>query len=190
MKQEAHETKLSITSMATRNSCSVCLALREYQNNLLKRLKPEECRRFCNTHGWVVANSAPGASVAAIFLRAIVNPSWRAASPLSTECDLCKKMEEEKERRFQEIAEQLREPKLRSWMHDYGMLCSRHGPEVMTKVPEALQKTIQDLIDRNSGEIVEALEDYLQRIKHGVQGGGGILGRAAEFLVAQRGIET
>jgi hypothetical protein len=190
MKQEAHAPKLPITSIATRNACPVCVALREFQNDLLKNLKPEECQRFCNTHGWVIANSAPGQAVASIFLRAIANPAWRPASPVPEECDLCRAMHGEKEMRLGEVVEQLREPRLRSWLHDYGMLCSRHGREVMGKLPEDLQKSIQELIARNSGEIVDILQDYLRRVKQGSNVGGGVLGRAAEFLVAQRGIES
>lgn len=190
MTHQAHATKLSITSIATRNVCPVCAALREFQNEFLKHLQPSDCQRFCNTHGWVVANSGPAESVASIFLKAILDPAWRPASPVSEECDLCSRMQQEKERRLGEIAKQLQQPRLRSWLHDYGMLCSRHGREVMAKLPEPLQKSIQELIARNSGEIVEILQDFLQRVRQGSHEGGGVLGRAAEFLVAQRGIET
>jgi len=190
MKQEAPAPRLSITSIASRNACPVCVAMREFQTDLLKRLKPADCQQFCNTHGWVIANSAPAETVATIFLKAIANPAWRPASSISGECDFCKKMLAEKEKRLGEIVEQLQEPRLRSWLHDYGMLCSRHGREVMSKMPEALRKSIEELIERNSGEIVEILEDYLRRVKQGSHVGGGVLGRAAEFLVAQRGIES
>jgi hypothetical protein len=189
MKQQTHASKLSITSIATRNSCPVCVALREFQHEILKHLKPAECRRFCNTHGWVVANSSPAESVATIFLNAILDPEWRAAAPLSEQCDLCRRMHEEKELRVSEIAQQLREPKLRAWLHDYGMLCSCHGREVMGKLPESMRREIQELMARNSGEIVEILEGFRRRVKEGSHTGGGVLGRAAEFLVAQRGIE-
>ncbi len=190
MKQEAHAPKTSITSIATRNACPICLALREFQGELLKHLKPDECQRFCNTHGWIVANSAPAESAITIFLRAIANTSWRPASPVADECDLCRRMHEEKERRLAEFVKQLNEPRLRSWLHDYGMLCSRHGRAVMENLPEALRTSVQELIIRNCGEIVEILEEYLQRVKRGSNVGGGVLGRAAEFLVAQRGIES
>ncbi|MGH9687070.1 MAG: hypothetical protein ACRD5K_08280 [Candidatus Acidiferrales bacterium] len=128
--------------------------------------------------------------MAAIFLKAILDPAWRPASPLPEECDLCNRMHKEKERRLVEIAQQLQQPRLRSWLHDNGMLCSRHGHEVMARLPEPLQKSIQELITRNSGDMVELLEDFLQRVKQGSHSGGGVLGRAAEFLVAQRGIES
>ena len=190
MKRETHSAKLPITSIVARNSCPICSALREFQNDLVKRLEPDECKHFCNTHAWVVANSGRAESVAAIFLRAITSPEWRASAAVPDQCDLCKKMYEDKELRLNEIAEQLRDPKLRSWLHDYGMLCSRHGRDLMAKVPEELQRSIQELMARNRGEIAETLVDFLQQVRKGSHVGGGILGRAAELLVAQRGIEN
>jgi len=181
--------KHSLSRIATRNTCPICTALREYQNVLLKHLQPLDCQHFCNTHAWVVANSSPADSVSVIFLKAILDPSWHPASPVPDECDLCQRMHEEKESRLGEMAKQLSEPKVRSWLHDYGMLCSRHGREVMAKLPESLRGSVQDLILRNREEIVELLEGFLQRVELGSHTGGGILGRAAEFLVAQRGIE-
>jgi len=190
MTEPHHAASLSLTSIATRSSCFLCAALREFQNELMKNLKPEECQRFCNTHGWVMANSAPAESVAAIFLAAILDPSWRSATPVADECDMCKKIRKEKERRLAEIAKQLHRPVARSWLQDYGMLCSRHGREVMTRLPESLKKSVEELIARNSGEIVGILEDFLERLRQGSRAGGGALGRAAEFLIAQRGIES
>lgn len=189
MRQQANASKLPITSIATRNACAVCTALKEFQNDLLKHLGPGECRCFCNTHGWMVANVTPADSAAAIFLGAIVNPNWRPASTAGEQCDICRKMREEKESRLKEIAEQLRDTGAHSWLYEYGVLCVRHGHEVMTRVPESLRDTVQELLARTGGEVVGLLEDYLERVKSGTHAGGGVLGRAAEFLVAQRGIE-
>jgi hypothetical protein len=190
MKREADAARTPITAIVARSSCSICVALREFQNDLVKHLSSNDCVFFCNTHAWVVANSAPAESVATIFLKAIANPEWRPAASVPNECDVCRKMYEEKELRLDEISEQLRDPKLRSWLHDFGTLCSRHGREVMAKLPQDLQGSIRELITRNSGEIVEMLGDFLQQVKKGSHAGGGVLGRAAEFLVAQRGIES
>jgi hypothetical protein len=191
MKPKATASKLPIAGIATRTACAVCMALKEFQNNLLlKRLSPNECRRFCNSHGWMVANSTPAESAVTIFLAAIANPDWQPAAPVGEECDVCRKMHEEKERRLSEVVEQLRDLKIHSWFHDNAMLCSRHGREVMAKLPENVREDVQELLARNGGEIVGLLEDYLERLQSGAHAGGGVLGRAAEFLLAQRGIET
>jgi hypothetical protein len=34
----------------------------------------------------------------------------------------------------------------------------------------------------------QELEIFLEQLKHGIHEGGGLLGRAAEFLVGQRGL--
>lgn len=190
MKKEIHAARVPIATIVARGSCAVCLALREFQTDLVKNLKPDECKRFCNTHAWVVANSTPAESVATIFLRSLADPEWRAGAPVPDQCDLCGRMQAEKELRLNEMADQLRDPKLRSWLHDYGMLCARHGRDIMTKVPEDLRKNVQELIARNASELAELLVELLEQVRKGNRAGGGILGHAAEFLVAQRGIES
>ena len=189
MKPETNAPRLSITRVARRTACPICAALREFQSELVEQLGPNECRRFCNTHGWLVANSAPADSAAGIFLNAIENPDWEQGSAVPEECDICRKVQAEKEDRLKEIAVQLRQSRLRTWLHDYGVLCSRHGREIIAKLPENLRESIQEVLTRNSREIVELLEEFLRRAETGSHVGGGVLGRAAEFLVAQRGIE-
>jgi hypothetical protein len=189
MKQSANAPKVPITSIATRTACALCAALKDFQNDLLKHLTPSECHHFCNGHGWMVANSTPAVSAAVIFLGAITNPDWGPAFPIVEECDICRRMYDEKERRLIEIADHFCSPKGHLWFHDNGMLCLRHGRELIAKVPETLREDVHELLARNGGEIVSLLEDYLERVKDGAHAGGGVLGRAAEFLIAQRGIE-
>ena len=144
MKREENASKLSITSIATRTACPVCAALKEFQNDLLKHLGPNECRRFCNTHGWLLANSAPAESAAAIFLNAIADPDWKRAAPVSEQCDICRKLHQEAEVRLQEIVTSIRQSRLRSWLHDYGVLCSRHGHDVISRLPEVLRESVRN----------------------------------------------
>jgi len=190
MRREANSAKFPISSFATRTACVVCAALKDFQSDLLKHLSPNECARFCNGHGWMVANSTPAVSAAVIFLGAIVKRDWEPGSPIAGECDLCRKMREEKERRLAEIAEQLRNVKVHSWLHDNGMLCLRHGHELIAKLPRTMRASVQELLDRNGNEIVGLLEEYVEQAKGGTHAGGGVLGRAAGFLVAQRDIES
>jgi hypothetical protein len=190
MKQTDHASKFPITSIATRTSCALCAALKDFQNDLLKHLTPGECQRFCNGYGWMVANSTPAVSAAVIFLGVIAKPDCGPASPVPEECDICRRMRDEKERRLTEIANEFRRANGHSWLHDNGMLCLRHGRELIASMPETPRESAQELLARNGSEIVAPLEDYLERIKRGVHAGGGVLGRAAEFLIAQRGIEA
>jgi hypothetical protein len=44
------------------------------------------------------------------------------------------------------------------------------------------------MLQRTIAELNQELEAFLEHTKSGMHTGGGVLGRAAEFLVAQRGI--
>lgn len=99
-------------------------------------------------------------------------------------------MEIEKQTRIKEILEELSRPGLRSWLHEHGMLCFRHGTELIGRLPEALQKTVEEAMPRKARELERELQEFLQHAKAGDHTGGGVLGRVAEYLVAQRGIES
>ncbi|MGA7921687.1 MAG: hypothetical protein WCA38_18650 [Candidatus Acidiferrales bacterium] len=45
-------------------------------------------------------------------------------------------------------------------------------------------------MSRKARELEQELQEFLQHAKTGDHTGGGVLGRAAEYLVAQRGIES
>jgi len=190
VRQETGASRVPISGLATRTACAVCVALRDFQNELCKHLSPDQCHRFCSRHGWMVANSTPAVSATAIFLEAIANQNWAPASGVGNECDVCRKVHDEKERRIAELAEQLGHAKVHSWFHDNGVLCLRHGREIIARLPERQGDGVQKLLDRNGSEIVGLLQEYLERVKVGTHAGGGVLGRAAEFLVAQRDIEA
>ncbi len=189
MRREENRSRLSMRSIATRTVCPLCAAWKEFQDALLEHPRPNDCRRFCNTHGWLVANSAPAEAAAAIFLSAITNPDWKLAAAGPEQCDFCRKPHEEAEVRLQEMVTNIRQGRLRSWLHDNGALCSGYGNDVISKLPEPPREGIQKGLARNGGEIAEILEDFLQRAQAGSHAGGGVFGRAAEFLAAQRGIE-
>jgi Uncharacterized ACR, COG1993 len=85
------------------------------------------------------------------------------------------------------MVDQLRDPKHRSWLHDYGMLCARHGREIMTKVPEDLQKSVQELIARNASELAELLVELLEQVRKGNRAGGGISDMPLSFWLRSAG---
>jgi hypothetical protein len=190
MKIGSSAARLPISNIVAKGTCPICAALKEFQNDFAKNLRARECARFCNLHAWVIANSAPAESVAMIFLESMRNPHWEPSSPNTSECDFCKRMEIEKQARIKEIIEELGRPGLRSWLHEHGMLCFRHGSELIRSLPEALQKTVKETMSRKARELEQELQEFLQHAKAGDHTGAGVLGRAAEYLVAQRGIES
>jgi hypothetical protein len=190
LKAGTETAKLPVNKTLAMGGCPICTALKEFQSYFSKHLRAYECARFCNLHAWVVANSSPAESVATMFLESMRNPRWRPSSPTPSDCDFCKRMEIEKQIRLTEIIEELDEPRLGEWLLEHGMLCLRHGRELIEKLPEPLHKAVRENMSHKAGELEQQLREFLQQAKKGDHAGGGVLGRAAEYLVAQRGIES
>jgi hypothetical protein len=62
--------------------------------------------------------------------------------------------------------------------------------ELIQKVPKTLRNEIERSIFQKMWGLEQDLDEFLQQAKRGGRAGTGILGRAAEYLVAQRGIES
>ena len=73
-----------------------------------------------------------------------------------------------------------------SWMKQQSNLCQSHAGHLRQLAPLRFHTTIDEV--RTSQDLQAQLEDVLRRPAIGKGSGGGVLGRAAEFLVAQRGI--
>ena len=190
LKAGTETAKLPAQKTVVTGGCPICTVLKEFQSYFSKNLRAYECGRFCNLHAWVVANSSPAESVATMFLESMRNPRWRPSSPNPSDCDFCKRMEIEKQTRLTEIIEEFVESRLREWLGEHGMLCFRHGRELIEKLPESLHKAVEENMSQKAGELEQQLRDFLQQAKKGDHAGGGVLGRAAEYLDAQRGIES
>jgi hypothetical protein len=74
------------------------------------------------------------------------------------------------------------------WVEQYGTLCRFHGATLRRTLPEEQAQIIVKVIENNQQQLEELLESFATRARSGEHAGGGILGRAAEFLVAQRGL--
>jgi hypothetical protein len=190
LKAGTESAKLPANKILAVGGCPICTALKEFQSYFLKHLRAYECARFCNLHAWVVANSSPAESVATLFLESVRNPHWRPSLPNPSDCDFCKRMEIEKQTRMAEIIEEFDPLTSQKWMREHGLLCFRHGRELIEKLPSAWRSEMEQTMSQKVGELEKELDEFLQHAKRGEHRGGGILGRAAEYLVAQRGIES
>jgi hypothetical protein len=190
MKQDIESRDFRANGVLSKVGCPVCAELKEFQNFLLKNLRPYECTRVCNLHAWVIANSSPAESVATMFLAWLRNSKWRPAHPTPSECNICKRMKLEKEMRLTEFCDELGMMQPNAWLEKHGMLCLRHCRELIDKLPGACRKPVEQGMSQKVVELEQELADFLERVIHGEHAGGGILGRAAEYLVANRGIES
>jgi hypothetical protein len=74
------------------------------------------------------------------------------------------------------------------WMKQQGTIYQRHADHLRELAPLKLHPILDEVVERSSKTLLDELEALLRRNEVGERTGGGVLGRAAEFLTAQRGV--
>lgn len=193
MKAEATSVGASINQVLVKGACPVCGILKDFQWTLVETARPQPDLRLCNFHGWAMARSrgklsrsTPGETVTNVFLEMLKKPL--AGKVSSDECSLCHRVLEEEVARLRELAQKLQATMFARWMKTQGTLCLDHSEKVKEFVPLRLRTLVDEVVERNRAELQEELETFREQLRHGIHEGGGLLGRAAEFLVGQRGL--
>jgi hypothetical protein len=188
MKTETAVQRVKIAQILAKGGCPICAALKLFQDALLENPGTVEFAHLCHHHTWALAKSAPGRVAAESFLRALrlveEGPQPRRVSG----CEMCMRIHEEETRRVEELEDDLRRPTILEWMQKQGTICARHAHALSEQIPANLRKDVAAIFQRTITELNLELETFLKHTKSGLHIGGGVLGRAAEFLAAQRGI--
>jgi hypothetical protein len=193
MKAEASAPGANVNQGLAKGTCPICGILKDFQWILAEAVRPQSDLRVCNFHGWALARSrakisrsTPGESVTTVFLEMLKPPL--VGKVTSAECTLCHRVLEEEVTHLRELAQKLQETMFAQWMKSQGTLCLEHSRKVKEFVPLRLRALVDEIVERNRAELEQELEIFLEQLKHGIHEGGGLLGRAAEFLVGQRGL--
>jgi hypothetical protein len=193
MKAESLTPGANLSQALTKGVCPICGILKDFQWTLVETTRPQSDLRVCNFHGWSLARSrakisrsTPGESVTTVFLEMLKPPLVGKVN--SEECTLCHRVLEEEATRLRELAQKLQATMFAKWMKSQGTLCLEHSRKVKEFVPLRLRTLVDEIVERNRAELQLELESFLEQLKHGIHEGGGLLGRAAEFLVGQRGL--
>ncbi|HTZ81618.1 MAG TPA: hypothetical protein VMB66_00410 [Candidatus Acidoferrales bacterium] len=126
-------------------------------------------------------------AAAEVFLT-LVNENGSMADQ-GTDCDVCRKVIEEEDRRIRELVTLLGKPDIVRWLRMEAVFCIPHAIKLRQKAPLTLTARI-DMIIR---DYREQLKDDLIQLRNepgSDRSGWGALGRAAEFLVSQRGLRA
>jgi hypothetical protein len=189
MKTEAASERLPIARLSVKGGCPVCAAVKHLHESLPGHLRAEGQTQLCNFHAWLLAKSAPAEVAASLFLNALRAKERNTTSALPSACIACEKIHEEETARLQEVTRELERNSLTGvWLQQHARFCLRHVQEVKKRVPAPLRKIVEEIGSKNAAELEAELEEFLRQARQGDHAGGGVLGRAAEFLVAQRGI--
>jgi hypothetical protein len=189
MRTQTAFERLPISSLAVKGSCPVCCAVKHFHESLPGRLRTEAHPQLCNFHAWLLAKSAQAEVAASLFLNAL-RAKERIAIPASpSHCTGCAKIHEEEVERLKEVTRELEQNSLTGmWLKEHARFCVRHMLELKKQVPASLRKAMDEMSSRGAAELELELREFLQQARQGDHSGGGVLGRAAEFLVGQRGI--
>lgn len=112
-----------------------------------------------------------------------------AASNGTFDCDICHEIEAEEELRIREFVSCIERADVLHWLRSDAVLCVPHATKLRKKVPLVVAPRIDGIIIRCRQQLSEQLRQLRNELGPD-RAGWGALGRAAEFLVAQRGIRA
>lgn len=160
--------------------------LREFQSDSLRNLDATTIRNLCSFHVWSVAASTDLAIAATIFLK-LLEKSYPLEGS-NQPCELCVKLLLAEKEKLQEYARNLRKPGFQERFREAGTLCLPHSQKLVGCTPGTFQEDILFVMRRRKTDLRQKLNGLLRKAKAGEPAQAGLLGRVAEFLVAQRGL--
>jgi hypothetical protein len=166
------------------DACPLCQFLKEFQSAQLRGLNGGMAKHLCSYHLWSVAAVTEVTSASEIFL-GLLEDSDQAKSHT---CDVCKRLADEERMRIEEFSHSLTRLEFQKWLETHGTLCIPHSKKLLAIVSPDLQKEIHQAVRRHSENLKQKLATLLREAREGRSVHAGVLGRVAEFLMAQRGL--
>jgi hypothetical protein len=102
---------------------------------------------------------------------------------------LCIGIAHEEDRKLGEFARNLNKPEYLQRLRERGGLCIPHARKLLERVANALRDEIILAVQRQAVELGRELVTLSRDAKAGMTIHPGVLGRAAEYLVAKRGLD-
>jgi hypothetical protein len=177
----------SILQVLQEPGCPFCRFLKEFQTARLQNHPKENIHRLCNFHAWGLAAVQNALAAAQVFIKLVderVEPSKAESG-----CDICGEVLAEEELRLREFASCLGRNDVSQWLRESAAFCIPHGLKLRRQVPPVLATRIDGIIENYRQQLAEELK-HLSAEPESDRAGWGALGRAAEFLVSQRGLHS
>jgi hypothetical protein len=177
-----------ISQVLAKGACPICAFLKNDQAALLRGdLPPEQVSDLCNFHGWALAAAADSANAAQVFLN-VLHKGDLLPRDTPNQCSFCSQLLQLEVAHIRELIGEMDRGFVREWMERQGTFCRVHAAHVRQLSPLKLHTLIDEIVERSTKSLETELQNLLKRTEVGKGTGGGILGRAAEFLISQRGI--
>lgn len=173
-----------VSQTLAKGNCPVCAFLRNFQSALLHGdLAPEEVSGICNFHAWALAAAVNVVNAAKVFQNLL-----RLGCDGSQECSFCLRLRKAEQTQLRELVEKMDRHLVLDWIVQHGALCRPHSRQLRQVAPARLHGAIDEIDRRSSSDLNSELERLIARSAAGEKAGAGVLGRVAEFLMSQRGI--
>jgi hypothetical protein len=186
MKADAFVHEINVGQALVRGACPVCGVLKEFQSALAEKIHGCDDLSLCNFHTWLLARAAPAKGAAAFYLKLLGDSS--AVKVGASDCNFCQKILAQEKLQLRDLVKQMQRAIFVQWMKSQGSLCLSHALNLQDHAPLKMRRLIDEIVERTRTELKQEIGDFLEHAKQGDHTGGGILGRAAEFLVSQRGL--
>ncbi len=177
----------SILQVLHEPGCPFCKFLNEFQAGRLQNRLDVETHRLCSFHAWGLAAVQDAPAAAQAFIE-ILN-ELKSTHNGTQECDICHEVRAEEDLRIRELATCLHRSDVVDWLRKDVILCIPHATKLRRQVPPFLAQRIDAIVQNCRQQLKDEL-DQLRNEPGMNRSGWGALGRAAEFLVSQRGLRV
>jgi hypothetical protein len=175
----------SILQVLGEVGCPFCRSMKNFQTALLQESR-REIHYLCNFHTWGLAATQQAVSAAERFMALLQEQSGGFPSPSRTICTL---LQEEEDLRIREFIGYTGHTLVAQWLRSQAVLCMVHGAKLRHGAPPVIVSAINAIMERCRRQLVEDLtrlrSEYLPDTER-----WGVLGRAVEFMVSQRGLHA
>lgn len=177
----------SILDVLRETGCPFCRFLKDYQAAHLQNQMSRNITHLCSFHTWALAAVQNALTTAQLFL------DLMERTPLTSEehsaCDICSELAAEEDRRIREFVSCIHRTDVGDWLRTNAVLCVPHGARLRRLVQPVVAAHIDTILEKHRRQLVQELET-LRDSPQADRPGWGSLGRAAEFLVSQRGLHS
>jgi glutaredoxin len=178
----------SILQVLSEPGCPFCRFLKEYQAERLQNHSKDDIHRLCNFHAWGLAAVQKAPTAAQVFIKLVDEPAPTSIG--DAVCDICKEVLAEEDLRTREFVSCLARPGVSHWLRTSAVLCIPHATKLRRQVPIVFTARIDGIIEHYREQLTQELEQLRNEPEESDRVGWGALGRAAEFLVSQRGLHS
>jgi hypothetical protein len=177
----------SILEVLQESGCPFCRFLKEYQAARLQHHLEQNIHHLSNFHTWGLAAVQNALTAAQVFINLVDEPA-----PISNEnaaCDICREVSAEEDRRIREFVACIHRTDVSDWLRTSAVFCIPHGIKLRCPVQPVVAARIDAIIENCRRQLTDELQSLRDK-PEADRPGWGSLGRAAEFLVSQRGLHS